>query len=211
MSELREFAAVDFAAENSSPRNPARMPERTRSFKVVTSLVVTMSATSALVSWLDTSVPVDPPTQTPEQVLTDARALVSSHDLSTYVPWQRVDILSDALRGSGAPMLAALPGADSHFQVGLDGRISRTSKWVHQEPAGAAPSAIQITVKQRNAHAFMTRVQWQGLRALITAIHEEFLVSRSTVPVHWDGEWADTYGLENDEDWEINPISPALN
>ena len=176
-------------------------------FRTLLSLVVAMTATSALLGFIDPSKPVDVEPPSFASVLPVARELVAGNVDLRRDHWRGVEVLAGPTASKFLTATAAEP--DLHFVIDVDGRLHRTAEWSRQDPRSLRPRPIRIQVARRGEHEPMSRSQWHGVRALVAAIHEAVAAEQSVVEVRFEAEWATIYGLEADAVLEMAPLAPS--
>lgn len=147
-------------------------------------LVGAMTATSALLGWMDpsTTSPALPPS--PNVFLPMARAAVESYDGQVALEWSSIDLWAGPGGnkmdvGNGPTLLTAKSSlrvmeeeseSDCHFRVDRNGVPFATRHWVEQRSLLETPDAIRIQIDRRESDDRMTRAQWFCVRALASAL-----------------------------------------
>lgn len=149
-------------------------------------LVVAMTATSALLGWMDpsTTSPALPPS--PSVFLPIARAAVERADGQTELQWSTIDVLAGPAQSvtdseGGPTFLAARSSqrlveddteSDCHFRVDRNGVPFATRYWIEQRSLEQTPETIRIQIDRLENDERMTRAQWFCVRALALALSE---------------------------------------
>lgn len=215
------------------------MDPRTRMFKTLVCLVGSMTGTAALLAWMDPSAPLTAEAPPFEVLLGEARSLVTDDVVVLEDRWDDVEILAGPGRTASASFLTAradIGGAprnsEHHFHVDLKGRASRTPRWSRQEGSTDGKRTVSIRVMPADPDQPMSRVQWNSVRALITALSKatgrRVALRRSdlddrqdqsrpaglstpALTVRLEEPWARVYGLEPGTVLEIagRPVEPV--
>ncbi len=142
-------------------------------FKTLLALAVAMTATTALLGWVDPSVTLLEPVATVEGVLPTARELVGRRVGANPGRWQRIEVALSARPAPSSRMLTAnLDRNDHHFSVDERGRLSSTHRWREQTRIGDRSDTIRIRVSSMNEGAELSEAQLNALRALVLALDE---------------------------------------
>jgi len=149
------------------------MHDRTRMFRTLVSLVVAMTATTALLGWIDPSAVPSPSTPTVEDVLPIARSLVADGLRYRHAEWRSVQVRISTPTMRSERWLAASPdGGDHHFAVDDQGRSSNTALWLAQAPVEALSATIVVHLIPHRDHLEPTDAQVNAARALVLALNE---------------------------------------
>lgn len=142
-------------------------------FKTLAALAVAMTATTALLGWVDPSVPLPDFVATVEDVLPVARDLVADGLGLRSAGWRTIEVASIGENAPADRMLAAAPHRrDHHFAVDRRGRVSNTRAWREQAQLIDTPNTIRIRLMLVNDGAEPTPAQLSALRALVLALDE---------------------------------------
>ena len=182
-----------------------------RMFKTLACLIVAMIATSALLGWIDPSLPRQANAHSLEMTSRLSHALVTDGLVTHRQEWSRIEISAGPVGETSALFLTARPERqDYHFLVDLDGRPSRTPHWVRQEdPGGLRSQTVRIQVAREKNGRPMSRSQWHCVRALVSALREAVEAEGDSLPVRLQDEWAAVYGVDPVEAIRVEP--PAFN
>ncbi len=183
------------------------MDRHRRMVRTIVCLVAAMSATSALLGWMDPSPAVPLRPLTIETALHEARSIVAESPWIAGEPWERIEVLAGASSEAVPAFLTATASRDRHhFRVELDGRLSSTTNRHRCEPATDDACAVRVEIARPEERQVMSRAQWNSLRALITALYEAANRANPACPVTFDETWAKLYGLEPGATINVTPI-----
>ena len=152
------------------------MQWRTRMFKTLISLALTMSVCAALLSWME---PQDPTTAT----LTDAgfsrdqaRRAIAMENNSGLFALDGVEIVvTPDLNSSRAPtVLAAAPRNPFHFVVSKHGLVLAGSSWHELSRKTSAEFTAVVLLGDTKGDGSLPVAQWLGLRALLIELADVF-------------------------------------
>ena len=181
------------------------MHTRARTLRMLGCLAAAMTGTSALLGWMDpaSTAAYERPLA---DILADARVAVSSQSPPGAGAWQSIQVLAGPV-ASATLLAAAQNNAHSHFQIGLDGRISPTNAWFRQVDARDGRGAIRVEIVRPDRDGPMSRAQWDCVRALVTALRELPDYHQADLLVRLDSHWTDVYGLAADSPIHVGPIA----
>jgi len=188
---------------------PDRMNQQNRMIKTLACLAVAMTATSALLSWIDPSPPLPRVALSTEELAGLGQSLVTDGVTVREGRWARIEISAGDAGELAGSYLAATSHSTTHFLVDLDGRPTRTTRWVRQEDTAQDGHSIRIEVARHGSVDRMSRVQWLAVRGLVAAIHARIADGPSRLPVLLQGGWAAAYGLEPGTRLDLAPLNTA--
>ena len=189
--------------------SPDRMNQQTRILKTLASLAVAMTATSALLGWIDPSPPLPTSSLSSDELANLGESLVAGGITVRDGRWDKIEISAGHAKNASPSYLTATSRNDSHFLIGLDGRPTRTPKWVRQEAAAQDTHAIRIEVARRDETRGMSRVQWEAVRGLVSSLHARLSDRHVDLPVLLQGAWATAYGLKPGTRLDLSPTPTA--
>lgn len=153
-------------------------------------LVISMTATSVLLGWIDPSWS-DRGTPAADEIRDLAVQAVAS-DVDVRTPqWRAVEIVQVAEPAQGRIGLAAITGGDAddwHFRIDSAGRPSRMRRWSTQQASSVSPGAIRIRLEPRPPGAAMDALQRRSIEALVDAIRSA-TGSKGSLPVRMLSTW----------------------
>jgi hypothetical protein len=150
------------------------MEQHARMFKVITSLVVAMTATAALLIWVE-------PSRTTAQSLVPILAAEQAERVVTqdvdvsHGRWCQIDVaVCNDLTVARTNTLAAIaPVADRfHFIVGANGWVRATAAWQRQAAIGQPPDVVRIGVACDAREHNLTTSQRTALEALLVELYD---------------------------------------
>ena len=192
------------------------MNQPARMWKTLASLVVAMTGTAMLLSWMDPSAPVVPPTGVSADLTQHVRSIVLQRVALNPELWYEIEIasaVSTPMAGlhpavAGSLLAAPVPVEKHHFFVKLDGGLIRTSAWESQQFARNAPQTVRVAVVRRSGHAGMSPQQLVSVRELIDRLNSEICTQNAPLRVRLDPYWRRVYGI--DEEIAQESANPRL-
>lgn len=170
-----------------------------------------MTGTSALLAWMDPSLPVPAGTLPYDEVLRLARSIVADDGLVRSDKWRNIEILASPVSGDPRAFLTAVAGrAECDFLVDLEGRPSRTTRWARQQFPTDRRHTVTIQVFRWQERELMTRAQWRCVRALSEALREAIGPQGSPLPILLGEEWARVYDVEANTPLDLVPSDQAV-
>jgi hypothetical protein len=186
------------------------MDQQTRMFKTLGCLAIAMLSTSALLGWIDPSQPARASALPRDMAMSLARSAVLEGLVIHGQQWSNIEIAAGpAAQTSGQFLTARSERNDCHFLVDLDGRPSRTQRWIRQDGSPGHSSTVTIRVAHVADGEPMSRAQWYGVRALVTALRDARNAEGKPLPIHLRKEWTAVYGVEPGEALQIEPLDPG--
>ena len=180
-------------------------------FKTLACLVGAMMGTSALLGWIDPSPTAPAAPISTEEVIQLTSSLVTDGLTLRADQWQDIEIAAGPPGDPPGQFLAAsAESAEYHFHIGLDGVPHRAAQWTRQEGCDGQWHTVRVQVARRGIGQPMSRGQWLSVRALVSSLGQAIAVNELSLPVHLDGEWAETYGLAPGSVVEISPLSAEV-
>ncbi|MFQ5461119.1 MAG: hypothetical protein ACE5E5_00665 [Phycisphaerae bacterium] len=177
--------------------NWRRMARQTRMVATLVALVVSMTGTSAVLSWLDPSLPAGFNCLPASDIVALAGEAVTQDVVVDPGRWHEIEVVPDrphprsTLLSAIANRPPIAPGDPSssesgqarspwgeesdtwHFRIMPDGRPIRDVSWRDQKRIGEASNAVRIWLGTASSSgASITSAQWLCLRALVAAINE---------------------------------------
>jgi len=146
------------------------MTPRSRMVITLGALVVSMTATSALLDYLDPTPMVRAGELPYDEIIDLAREAVHQGVSVGASRWSLVALEEDGAASREALLSATPNQADWHFHVSPDGRPVRSAAWGAQRAYEGMPHAVTIRVA-RNDHD-VTPAQWVCIRALLTFVSQ---------------------------------------
>ncbi len=165
-------------------------------FKTLASLAVAMTATTALLGWIDPSPPLPTNSLSSEELRDLGQSLVADGITLCDGRWDKIEILAGSPADVTGSYLTATSQSTTHFLIDLDGRPTRTPSWTRQQAAGGDERSICIEVARRDDMGGMSRVQWEAVRGLVSSLHARLSDRQVDLPVLLQGAWATAYGLK---------------
>lgn len=187
------------------------MDAQTRMLKTLACLAVAMTATSALLGWIDPSEPLPADSLSSGELADLGQSLVVDGINLHEGRWNKIEIVAGHTSDTAAPYLTATSGSSTHFLVDLNGRPGRTPQWVRQAALNRDTHAVVIEVARRSDSSGMSRVQWQAVQSLVAALGTEVCRGGDCLPVVLQGAWAQAYDLEPGTQLDWTPLHAANN
>jgi hypothetical protein len=164
--------------------------------KTLSFLALAMTGTSALLAWIDPSPPLPTSSLSSDQLADLGQSLVADGITLREGRWDKIEILAGSPADVTGSYLTATSRSTTHFLVDLEGHPTRTPNWTRQEAAGGDQNSICIEVARRDDLGGMSRVQWEAVQGLVSALHACGTDGSGHLPVLLQGGWAIAYGLE---------------
>ena len=162
------------------------MDHRTRMFKALAGLVVSMTAAASLLAWLE---PQKAPTVlglSVERISAFARSAVATADRLAPREWRGVEIVvSEASDDWRARTLTAVrPEGSYHFRVLAGGEVESSPAWraQHFDPTAGA---VRVLVDGKDHGEEIPAPQWLSLRALLLELHAQAEGAAGTASETW--------------------------
>lgn len=149
-------------------------------FKTLIALVVSMTATTALLGWIDPSIETVSSAPTAEEVLPVARDLVTTGLGSHRAAWAGIELVATQASPESPIWLAAgSDPRDHHFSVDSVGRLTGTRVWRDQGTVEGKSGAVIVFMPLSSPELGPTEAQISATRALVRAL-DEFAASPET-------------------------------
>ncbi|MFH0980260.1 MAG: hypothetical protein V2A79_01810 [Planctomycetota bacterium] len=144
------------------------MNQRTRMFKTLALLAVSMTATTVLLGHLEPSASSAGFYPSPEHIKQMVRSAVDGTERIVPDTWSGVEIVLEQEVGAyGRDRLAALSDSGSyHFWVGHHGEVWVARAWSEPRP-GSAGGTIRVALASSGDGSATSPRQWAALRALL--------------------------------------------
>lgn len=141
-------------------------------FKVIVSLVVAMTATTALLTWAEPSTTAAQ-SLVPALAAEQAQRVVTTDVQMRLGRWHQIEVaVHPGLPGIRGNTLAAISSADQfHFLVGASGSVRATAAWVEQESIGEPTDVVRVGVACAANAAGLTASQRVTLGALLSELN----------------------------------------
>lgn len=172
------------------------MKQPTRMWKTLTFLMIAMTGTAMLLSWIDPSELVAERASVPADVSRYVQSVVSQRIKVVPERWQEIEIASAAASPFVGSLLAAPTGiAQHHFYIETDGQLTRTSVWESQRYAPRAPRVVRVAVVRRRGNTGMSSQQLISVRELLETLQSQIRGGRRTLPVRLGPHWQHVYDI----------------
>jgi len=182
------------------------MDHSTRMLRTLGVLVVSMTGTAALLSWIDPSPAATGPTVSIEELVDAARTAVTERTRPIRGRWAGVQLQAQPA-STGAERLLTAQAAieDVHFTVDENGRCISSELWHRQGFAPDGQPDIRVRIVQTANGEPMSTVQWIGVRALMGAL-DSVLGNENDLAVSLEPTFGDVYGLEPGTVVQVQPL-----
>jgi hypothetical protein len=147
------------------------MDQHARMFKVIASLVVTMTVTTGLLIW------IEPSTTTAQELVPalaveQAQRVVATEALIPTGRWYQIDVgICPEPRVSRSSTLVAMTSDDPfHFVVSTNGHVRATAFWHQQLAIGELSDVVRIGVACHCGKGELSMSQQAALEALIVEL-----------------------------------------
>ena|GEM_PF-7103711 len=147
------------------------MIQRTRMFKTLAILAVSMTATTVLLTHLEPAVLRALPYPLPEQIRDCVRDALASADPIVLRSWTGVEITMEREVARYRPdTLTAVAGTgDYHFRITETGAVWPSAVWRDQRSASGG-GAVRIVLADRATGPPIPPLQWASLRVLLAEL-----------------------------------------
>lgn len=160
------------------------MVQHKRVFKVLVCLVGSMIATTALLDWIDPSLPTGSHALRVDQIRRFAQAVVQDDLTVSTSLWTGVELRANPLRRtSGAMLVASADRRDWHFRVTESGRAVRGARWARQQPLADLPGTISIAIDSSDGSTAQNPSQLACVSALLSELNGKLRPNQDGLPV----------------------------
>lgn len=150
------------------------MDHRTRMFKALAALVVSMTAAASLLAWLEPRRDSAFFSRSPERIEAFVRSAVATAAPLAPGEWRGVEIIvsgsSDDWRRHA--LTALRPDEKYHFRVLAGGEVEPSADWRAQRFSPTA-GAVRVVVDGCDEGGEIPAPQWLSLRTLIRELHSQ--------------------------------------
>lgn len=160
------------------------MNQKKRMARTLSCLVLAMSGTAMLLSWMNPAGHGATPEQM-EKIMQAAADVVGADGAIRQRRWQSIDVLAVTEPRAGAMLAATRDDGAWHFHVGRDGMPVRGGSWWRQEAAGSGAPSILIHLTRQDASDDFQPLQVIGVRALVASILRCLHQTGDTLPVRF--------------------------